>query len=122
MSEYSEKRIISRVDYHKRCKIINENRKYTGIIQNFSLTGFLILTESTEDFEITDNVTVLLEGLTGETSEIECKIIRTGNNTLGLAFSAVDYDTLMALKELLSDLIDDKEQLEKEVIKMFEGK
>jgi hypothetical protein len=54
-------------------------------------------------------------------SEINCTVMRKTENILGLKFDVIDYDTLMALKARLIDVIGDEDKINDEFIKFLLG-
>ncbi len=121
MTNEREKRRISRVDYGLVCTLHCGQESYNCHIRNFSLTGLLVETELETSSTEGDSVSILLEGFCPETklSEIQCEIVRTEGRFLGMKFSAIDYDTLMKLKNILYHVINDDDRINNEIFELL---
>lgn len=119
-----EKRRISRAAYKVPALAKCQGKISEGELIDFSLNGFLFrLTEVMEAAE-GDKLTVIIN-LGDETkvmiSEINCLVTRRSQDVLGLKFEAIDFDTLMLLKEKLIMLSGDEEKINDEFINFLIG-
>ncbi|MCG8484746.1 MAG: PilZ domain-containing protein [Clostridia bacterium] len=122
MSVLDKKRRLTRADFDFDCRIEHDDSYINCKIINFSLTGFLILAEDPNFFEVGSKVSVFLDDLMDDsTSKVSCEIVRIEGKKLGLKFYAIDYDTLMKLKDLLAHLINDGAKVDNDLIRFLEG-
>lgn len=105
MDMHEEKRNITRVDYPVKGQAEYNGAFFLGEIINFSLNGLLFRTDELMNVSAQEKVAITInwdEAGKGMVSTIHCNVVRKNNHILGLHFEAVDYDTLMLLKEKLS--------------------
>ncbi|HWQ79068.1 MAG TPA: PilZ domain-containing protein [Anaerovoracaceae bacterium] len=111
MDANEEKRMISRASYTVRAQAEYNGEIFQGEIINFSLNGLLFGSDRPMDIAEQERTTVTLfwdDKDKGVISTIDCIVVRKIHYILGLRFEAVDYDTLMLLKEKLAGRIGDK--------------
>ena len=119
MSSFSEKRRIVRADLEAPCSLQHEDIIYAVQILNFSLTGFLVSNPFNKENQPQEGtVYITIPGLS--MGEIACNIARIDGETLGLQFQSMDYDTLMQLKSMLSELTNDPNLVERQIIGQIE--
>ena len=117
MTQGNEKRGISRAEYQIDCQLVHKNGTLEGKLVNFSLTGLLITCENSSIFKEGDSIDIVLKQFieTEFISEISCDVVRVDKTSLGLKFSAIDYDTLVKLKDLLYQLVNDNDKIDDEI-------
>lgn len=117
-----ENRKISRANLK-----IEGQAKYKGIlfkgrIENLSLNGFMFKSDEIIDITIGQKLTITIQILGEEPhmeSNIDCIVVRKTDNVLGLNFSALDYDTLLSLKDKLVSIIG-SDKINEEFIRFVE--
>lgn len=121
MHDLYEKRGISRIDYKLSCTLHVGERIMPCVVHNISLTGLLIEADSNDGIPTGEKANLVIEHFCPEctVSEIECEIVRENGGFLGLKVSAIDYDTLMKIKDLLFLLTPDKCKIDREILNMI---
>lgn len=111
MDANEEKRMISRVSFPVRAQAEYNGEVFQGEIINFSLNGLLFGSDKPMDIAEQEKTAVTLfwnDKDKGMVSTINCIVVRKIHYILGLRFEAIDYDTLMLLREKLADRVGDK--------------
>ncbi|GEM_PF-4750371 len=123
MNDTHNKRRISRADYRLVCTLHTGETVTPCVIHNISLTGLFVETDDAGDISVGKKTSLVIEHFCPEctTSEIQCEIVRKDSRFLGLKVLAIDYDTLIRLKDLLTLLIPDKGKIDSEILKMIAG-
>jgi hypothetical protein len=118
-----EKRNISRTNSSLSCLLHYRSLVISGEITNFSLTGILFKTDSVHSCSIDEDVLVVLECFYADdtSSRINCRVVRNQGSCIGLKFTAIDYDTLMKLKDILSEAVQEN-TINDEIVKYIKGK
>ncbi len=121
MGEKNDKRRISRADWELDCSLIHNKRSCDCRIRNFSLTGLLIETREAVALTPGDNIIICFSTSSPEIecSRIHCEVVRCDSQYAGVKFTAIDFDTLMALKDRLYDVMQDDDKLDNEIIRLF---
>ena len=119
-----EKRRISRIDYKLSCTLHVGKKIMPCVVHNISLTGLLIETDYGDGIFTGEKANLVIEHFCPEStvSEIECEIVRENGRFWGLKVSAIDYDTLMKIKDILLLLTPDKHKIDKEIRNMIANK
>ena len=106
MDTQADRRKITRVDYAAKGQAEHNGRLFHGELINISLNGLLFRSDEPMDVSEQDEITVMINLDDKEkkmVSEINCIVVRKNDYVLGLRFKFIDYDTLMLLKEKLSN-------------------
>ena len=116
-----DKRRTSRADITLGCELTYNDTCYGCRIRNFSLTGLLIEAHREFGFKSLEPVTlrVPLPGAPDGPSPIHCQVVHCNARYAGVKFTAMDFDTLMALKDLLYRVMADDEKLEAEILRLI---
>lgn len=124
MHDLYEKRKITRADYQLSCALHVGRRVVPCVVHNISLTGLLIEADKGDGISAGEKANLVIEHFCREctVSEIECEIVRENGRFFGLKVSAIDYDTFMQLKDLLTLLIPDEGKIDNEIINMIASK
>lgn len=124
MDALHEKRRITRADYRLSCALHVDKRVVPCVVHNISLTGLLVETDKGDGISAGEKANLVIEHFCPEctVSEIECEIVRENGRFFGLKVSAIDYDTFMQLKDLLTLLIPDEGKIDNEIINMIASK
>lgn len=121
MNERNDKRRISRADWNLGCSLVHNETSHDCHIRNFSLTGLLIETREPVAFQPGDDILIRISilGPENESSRIHCEVVRCGRKYAGVKFTAMDFDTLMRLKDHLCEIMQDDDKLDKEIIRLI---
>lgn len=121
MYDLHEKRRITRADYRLSCELHVGKRVVPCVVHNISLTGLLIETDKGDAISAGEKANLVIEHFSPEctVSEIECEIVRENGRFFGLKVSAIDYDTFMQLKDLLTLLTQDPGKIDIEILNMI---
>lgn len=121
MHDQYEQRRISRIDHKLSCTLHVGERIMPCVVHNISLTGLFVEAGKGDGISTGAKAKLVIEHFCPEctVSEIECEIVRVNGRFLGLKVSAIDYDTLMKIKDLLSLLTPDKCKIDKEILNMI---
>lgn len=124
MHHQYEQRKISRIDYKLSCTLHVGEKIMPCVIRNISLTGLLIEADNGAGISTGEKAKLVIEHFCPESnvSEIDCEIVRKNGGFWGMKVSAIDYDTLMKIKDLLSLLTPDKRKIDKEILNMIANK
>jgi hypothetical protein len=115
---------MSRIDYKLSCTLHVGERIMPCVVCNISLTGLLVEADNGDGISTGEKAKLVIEHFCPEctVSEIECEIVRQNGGFLGMKVSAIDYDTLMKIKDLLSLLTPDKRKIDEEILNMIANK
>lgn len=124
MNDLHEKRRITRADYRLSCALHVGRRVIPCLVHNISLTGLLIETDKSDGISAGQKANLVIEHFCPEctVSEIECEIVRENGRFFGLKVSAIDYDTFMQLKDLLTLLTPAEGKIDNEILNMIASK
>lgn len=117
MDIYTERRGLTRAEYVRSCSIHFSGGSCDCYILNFSLTGILVITDAKLKPGRGEKVIIKLEQFSPEISmaRIDCEVVRLDGKKIGIQFNAIDYKTLMKLKEILFRVVKKRGSSKEEV-------
>jgi hypothetical protein len=120
----NEKRYLTRISYTKRATIGCQHVEIDGETVNISLNGILVRCFSKPGIKSAETVHVSLferESAVADAIAVDCVVTRMEKNTIALQYKAIDYDTLMRLKQVVGELYGNQALIEEEFQRFIAG-
>lgn len=118
-----KKRDTTRVKFHTRAELHAEGKVVVGSVENLSLKGMFLNTEtSTFSFQTGQDVgvTLRLSGTSSKLSiDLQGKVIRWEQAGLGIEFTEMEFDTFVYLRNIVAYNAGDEDQIMEEFSNTF---
>lgn len=122
MSE--KKRETTRVQFHTRAELQVDEKTISGEVNNLSLTGMFLITDTSEIGEIEGREVTVTVSLAGVASNLrvtlEGKVVRKNKEGIGIEFTEMEFDSFVHLRNIVAYNTGDDERVMEEFNNTFE--
>jgi len=118
-----ETRKFSRVNFNVAAHIQAGERRFSGDIENLSMSGMFLVTDERLQLNDPVSITIVLTGTDPEISvEFDGRVSRVIENGMAFVFEKIDLDSYTHLKNIVAYNIDDAEKVMEEIYHSIDEK
>lgn len=120
-----KKRDTTRVEFHTRAEVHADGKVIEGTVDNLSLKGMFLKTE-TSHFSVRTgqsvDIAIRLAGASTKLSlELRGRVIRWDNAGLGIEFTEMEFDTFVHLRNIVAYNAGDEDRIMEEFSNTYEN-